>query len=91
MRDTLVEPRRAPLIPGFEGVKSAALAADAMGAGISGAGPSVFGWYESRAEAESAAAAMHAAFAEAGLDSDALVSPVNGPAAAVISAIEGNP
>jgi homoserine kinase len=51
----------------------------------------VFGWYESRAEAESAAAAMHAAFAEAGLDSDALVSPVNGPAAAVISAIEGNP
>jgi homoserine kinase len=91
LKDVLVEPRRAALVPNFAKVKQAALDHNALGASISGGGPSVFGWYESRAEAESAAAAMHAAFAEAGLDSDALVSPVNGPAAAVISAIEGNP
>jgi homoserine kinase len=90
LRDVLVEPRRAALVPNFAKVKQAALDHNALGASISGGGPSVFGWYESRAVAERAATAMHAAFAEAGLDSDALVSPVNGPAAAVISAIEGN-
>jgi homoserine kinase len=84
MRDTLVEPRRAPLIPGFEGVKSAALAADAMGAGISGAGPSVFAWFEDRARAEAAAPAMRQAFQDAGFAAESFVSPVDGPAAALL-------
>jgi len=48
----------------------------------------VFGWYEHRSEAEAAAAAMRAAFAEAGLDSDTYVAPVDGPAARLIDAIE---
>jgi homoserine kinase len=84
LRDVLVEPRRAPLIPGFEPVRAAALAAGAMGSGISGAGPSVFAWFESRAEAEAAAPAMRAGFADAGFSSESFVSPVAGPAAAVI-------
>ncbi|RYR26118.1 hypothetical protein Ahy_B02g060277 [Arachis hypogaea] len=37
--DKIVEPRRAPLIPGMEGVKRAALDAGAFGCTISGAGP----------------------------------------------------
>uniref|UniRef100_A0A7N0T083 Homoserine kinase n=1 Tax=Kalanchoe fedtschenkoi TaxID=63787 RepID=A0A7N0T083_KALFE len=37
--DRIVEPRRAPLIPGFESVKRAALEAGAYGCTISGAGP----------------------------------------------------
>lgn len=37
--DRIVEPRRAPLIPGMEGVKKAALEAGAFGCTISGAGP----------------------------------------------------
>src|SRR5262249_49343595 len=41
LRDVLVEPRRAPLIPGFARVKQAALDHAALGASISGAGPSV--------------------------------------------------
>ena len=82
--DVLVEPRRAPLIPGFARVKQAAMDHRAMGASISGAGPSVFGWFERREEAVAAAAAMAAAFAEAGLDSDTLVSPIAGPSAALI-------
>jgi len=85
LNDVLVEPRRAPLIVGFEGVKQAALDHRAMGASISGAGPSVFAWFESRAAAEAAAPAMRAAFADAGFDSESFLSPVNGPAAHVIA------
>ena len=84
LRDVLVEPRRAPLVPGFMRVKQAALDHRALGASISGGGPSVFGWYERRGDAEAAAAAMRAAFAEAGLDSDAFVAPVDGPAATLL-------
>ena len=84
LNDVLVEPRRAPLIPGFARVKQAAMDHHAMGASISGAGPSVFGWFEQREHAQAAAAAMAAAFAEAGLDSDLLVSPIAGPAATLI-------
>ena len=88
LKDVLVEPRRAPLIPHFAQVKQAALDHHAMGASISGAGPSVFGWYENRADAEVASVAMQAAFAEAGLDSDAWVSPINGPAAKLVNSLE---
>lgn len=88
LKDVLVEPRRAPLIPNFARVKQAALDHRAMGASISGAGPSVFGWYDNRDDAQAAAQSMQAAFAEAGLDSDARISPIDGPAAALIPSIE---
>ena len=84
LRDVLVEPRRAPLIGGFDAAKQAALAAGAMGASISGAGPSLFAWYESRAEAEAAAAPVQQAFAASGFGSQAWISPINSPAATVI-------
>ena len=84
LRDLLVEPRRAPLIAGFTQVHAAALAAGAMGAGISGAGPSVFAWFETRAAAEAAVPGMRAAFAQAGSESEAYVSPVAGPAASLL-------
>lgn len=84
LSDVLVEPRRAPLIPGFAQVKQAALDHGAMGASISGAGPSVFGWFEDRAAAVAAAHDMHAAFLAAGHESDVLVAPVDGPAARVL-------
>ena len=85
LQDVLVEPRRAPLIVGFDAAKRAALEAGAMGASISGAGPSVFGWFETRAQAEAAAPAIQAAFAAHGFDSQAWVSPIDSPAAKVIS------
>ena len=88
LKDVLVEPRRAPLIPHFARVKQAALDHRALGASISGAGPSVFGWYDNRADAEAASVAMRAAFAEGGLDSDAWVSPIEGPAASLIDALD---
>ena len=85
LRDVLVEPRRAPLIAGFDAVQRAALDHDALGASISGAGPSVFGWFEDARTAKAAAEAMRAAFAEAGLDSDVLVGPIDGPGAQLLA------
>lgn len=81
LQDVLVEPRRAPLVPGFAQVKSAAMDHAALGASLSGAGPSVFAWFASEAEAKAAAPAMQAAFADAGFASRAYVSPVAGPRA----------
>jgi homoserine kinase len=88
LKDVLVEPRRASLIPNFARVKQAALDHKALGASISGAGPSVFGWFEHRAEAEAAADAMRSAFAEVGLDSDSFISPVDGPAATLVPSVD---
>ena len=81
LHDVLVEPRRAPLIPGFTQVKAAALEQGALGASISGSGPSVFAWFDSRHSAEAAAPAMRAAFAAAGLASRSYITPVAGPRA----------
>ena len=88
LADVLVEPRRASLVPGFARVKQAALDHRALGASISGAGPSVFGWYENRADAEGAAAAMQGAFAAEGMQSDAFVAPIESPAAGLIERVD---
>lgn len=82
--DVLIEPRRAPLVPGFARVKQAALDHHALGASISGGGPSVFGWFETHADAQAAAVSMQHAFAEAGLDSDRFVARIDGPAATLV-------
>ena len=84
LRDVLVEPRRAPLVPGFDRAKSAALDHGALGASLSGAGPATFAWFASRAEAEAAAPAMRAGFADAGFQANAWVSPVAAPGALLI-------
>ncbi|WP_226467881.1 homoserine kinase [Luteimonas panaciterrae] len=84
LHDLLVEPRRASLIPGFAQVKAAALDHGALGASISGGGPSVFAWFASKAEAEAAAPAMRGGFVDAGFGARAYVSPVNAPRAEVI-------
>jgi len=84
LADVLIEPRRAPLIAGFAAVKQAALDAGALGASISGAGPSLFAWCANDAIAREVSTRMQAAFNNAGFDSDAWISPVAGPAAEVI-------
>lgn len=89
LRDVLVEPRRARLIRGFAEAKQAALDAGAMGASISGAGPSVFAWFESRVGAEAASRGIRAAFAGAGFQSQAWISPVDSPAASLLPLREG--
>ncbi len=86
LSDHLVEPRRAGLIPGFAAVRQAALDAGALGASISGAGPTVFGWFEGPEPARRASEKMVEAFAAAGLEADGLVSPVDAPGARLIGA-----
>jgi homoserine kinase len=86
LRDLLVEPRRAPLIPGFLQAKAAALDHGALGASISGSGPSTFAWFASKADAGAAAPSMQRAFRDAGFESRAYVTPVAGPRAEIIDA-----
>ncbi len=85
LADVLVEPRRASLVPGFAEVKRAALAAGALGASLSGAGPSLFAWAEDRTSAERIADAMVAAFAEHGIASDRWLSPIAAPGARLLA------
>ncbi|MGH8115942.1 MAG: homoserine kinase [Rhodanobacteraceae bacterium] len=87
LNDVLVEPRRASLVHGFARVKQAAMDHHALGASISGGGPSVFGWFEHRADAEAAATGMQAAFADAGFASDRFVARIDGPAATLMDSL----
>ena len=76
--DELVEPIRAPLVPGFAEVKRTVLEAGALGCSLSGSGPSVFAFASSDEQAGGLAACMAARFLEvAGLDSDTYVGRVN--------------
>lgn len=84
LRDVLIEPRRAPLIPGFAQARQAALERGALGASISGAGPSLFAWCENEATALVVAQAMADAFAARGLSSNRYVGPIAAPAARVL-------
>jgi homoserine kinase len=64
MVDEIVEPARAPLIPGFYDIKNSALDHGAIACSISGAGPSLFALAEAKvsdriAEAMLAAAKAH--------------------------------
>ncbi len=51
LKDTVIEPQRAHLIPGFSQAKQACADLGAIGFSISGAGPSVFAWADSKAKA----------------------------------------
>lgn len=84
LRDDVIEPQRARLIPGFYEVKSAALEAGAFGCSISGAGPSIFCLSKSSIIAERAGEAMQKAFAERKIGSEIYVSAVNHEGARVV-------
>ena len=83
--DLLIEPQRAPLIPAFAEVKAAALEAGALGASISGSGPTVFAWVTSGETAERVRKAMVCAFKEHGAtEADSWVSPVSRRGARIV-------
>lgn len=76
LEDVLVEPQRAHLVPGLADVKAAAIAAGALGGGLSGSGPSVFALVPD-ASADAAGAAMRAAFASHGIACELYRSPLD--------------
>ncbi len=84
LKDTLIEPVRSMLIPGFDAAKQAALDAGALGCSISGSGPSIFALTRGRADAESAADAMVRALETYQLGSDRFVSRINPHGAVVL-------
>lgn len=67
MDDRIAEPARAPLIPGFAAAKKAALEAGALGASISGAGPTMFALCADERAAHRVGIAMQHAFQQAGV------------------------
>ena len=75
--DRIAEPARAPLIPGFREAKAAALGAGALGASISGAGPTTFALVGDLACARAVAVAMEGAFAAQAIESRVRVCEVD--------------
>ena len=82
--DLVVEPRRAPLIPGFLGVKRAALKAGALGCSISGAGSSVFAVTDDKPKADAIGDAMRRAFERARLECVITVTTIDPKGARII-------
>jgi homoserine kinase len=83
--DRIAEPARAPLLPGFAAAKAAALAAGALGASISGSGPTAFALARGETNARAAGAAMQAAYAGLGITATVRVADVDRQGARVIA------
>ena len=83
--DLVAEPVRAAMTPGFEAVRHAAIEAGALGAGLSGSGPTMFAWTREPARADRIADAMQQALhRETGLAGDLLTFPVGVAGAQVV-------
>ena len=77
LEDRIVEPVRAPFIPGCAEARSAALESGATGFSISGSGSSVFAIAGDRTRARRAAQAMCEAFAARGIRANPLATTVD--------------
>lgn len=78
LKDVLIEPERAALIPCFEEARVAAVGAGALGFGISGSGPSLFSFSGSSSAASGICLAIADVFACAGIECltfNSLISP----------------
>ncbi|XP_048559246.1 homoserine kinase [Triticum urartu] len=84
--DFIVEPTRAPLIPGMASVKAAALEAGALGCTISGAGPTAVAVIEGEEKGEEVTRRMVDAFLSVGkLKATATIAQLDRDGARVIS------
>ena len=82
LADVVIEPQRKRLIPGFDAVKQAALAAGALGCSISGAGPAVFAWCEAPG-VDAVSRGMTDAFRAHGIAADVWVTAIDATGAHV--------
>lgn len=76
MEDTIVEPVRKSLIPKFDEVKTASLAAGALGGGISGSGPSIFMLSADRDIAAQVSEAMRLIYSSSTIDFHLYISRI---------------
>ena len=84
LRDSLIEPYRAPLVKGFSEVRSAALGAGAFACSLSGSGPSVFAVADSAEIAEQISAMMQVAWQNMEIHSVGCVCRANGRGAKLV-------
>ena len=77
LKDVIIEPQRARLIPHFYEVKKAALQQGVLGCSISGAGPSIFALSSDRSTAERAGSAMQSVFKKTGIETELFISEIN--------------
>ena len=85
LADYIVEPARLPLIPGLAEARTRALAAGAIGGGISGSGPSIFMLNRTEETAQAVGAALGSVFTELGIAFNVYVGPVGTKGAYVVS------
>lgn len=86
LRDLIVEPHRAKLVPGFSDVQAAALEAGALGCSLSGAGPTLFAWCEGEVNAQAVSDAMTATFDRHDVPSESWISTIPTEGARVVEA-----
>lgn len=84
IKDVIIEPQRAKLIPGFADVKETALDNGALGCSISGSGPTVFALTDSFSKAKTIGREMQLAFQKNKLNSDLWISQINREGAKII-------
>jgi homoserine kinase len=85
LADTIIEPERGQLIPGYHAVKAAAKDAGALGCSISGSGPALFAMCRSESDAHRISDTMAEAFKRAaGVTADIHISGINTEGAKVI-------
>jgi len=77
MKDKVIEPYRAMLIPRFHEVKAAALHAGALGSGISGSGPSIYALSKGMDIAKQVGEAMKKQFDDLELEYEVHLSKIN--------------
>lgn len=77
LQDIIVEPHRKKLIPFFDEVKTAATKAGALGAGISGSGPTIFALCEGNKAAKKVASAIEKSYRNKGIDFEIYTSKIN--------------
>ncbi|WP_152287388.1 homoserine kinase [Flavicella marina] len=77
LEDHIVEPIRSILIPAFDAVKQDSIKAGALGAGISGSGPSIYALSKGEETAKKVADAMKKVYENVGIDYDVHISKIN--------------
>jgi len=75
--DIIVEPARKNLIPFFDKVKESAMAAGALGAGISGSGPTIFALCKGDESAKNVYKSIKKSYSNTGINFELFISEIN--------------
>jgi homoserine kinase len=77
LNDVIVEPARKHLIPHFDAIKEKALQNGALGAGISGSGPSIFALSKGETIAKKVAESMREVYSKTDIEFEIYTSKIN--------------